>query len=130
MKKFLVTLLMVTLCLSFAGCGSSEEGSSEEPAIDKTVAAIAEAMGFEGEGSQKAYEMLEANDGAGFGDYEIYIYDDENSDVYKALTGDGYDFMFATVKAAASNSGAVLIYNGDGEPDQATVDKFNALNIK
>ena len=118
--------MALILCMSFAACGSSDE----KPSVEKTVTAVAEAMGFEGEGEEKAYQMLEADDGAGFGDYEIYIYDDENSEVYQALTGDGYDFMFGPIKADAANAGVVLIYSGDSEPEQATLDKFNALKIK
>ena len=128
MKKILIFLMALILCISFAACGSSD--SDEEPSVEKTVAAVAEAMGFEGEGEEKAYEMVEADDGAGFGDYEIYIFNDENSEAYQALAGDGYDYIFGPIKADAANAGVVLIYNGDSEPDQSTLDKFNALNIK
>ena len=126
MKKILVLLLALIICFSLAACGTSDE----EPTVEKTVAAVSDALGFEGDGEYKAYQIIEADDGAGFGDYEIYIYNDESSQVYKDLTGDGYETGFGSMKAAAGKSGVILLYNGDGEPDQAIIDKFNSLNIK
>ena len=126
MKKILVLLLALIICFSLAACGTSDE----EPTVEKTVAAVSDPLGFEGDGEYKAYQIIEADDGAGFGDYEIYIYNDESSQVYKDLTGDGYETGFGPMKAAAGKSGVILLYNGDGEPDQAIIDKFNSLNIK
>ena len=56
------------------------------------------------------------------GSINISLEDFENEEVF-SNAADGYSlpvicrlrFLFATVKAAASNSGAVLIYSGDGE---------------
>lgn len=132
MKKVITLLLALTLCIGLVACGGdSGSEESEPPTTAKTVDAIAKAVGLEGEKEAKAYDMVEAQDGAGYGDYEIYIYDDTDSDAYQQITGDGYNLEgLAILTAAASNDGAVLIYGGDGEPDQAIIDAFNGLNLK
>lgn len=125
MRTLSLVVMTLILCLGLVGCG----GSSDAPKIEKTVDAIAEAMDFTDEKQEKAFEMIGATDGAGFGDYEIYLYD-ENSDGYETITGDGYDFGIAVVKAAAVNNGAVLIYAGEDAPEQEIIDKFQALSFK
>lgn len=45
--------------------------------------------------------MVGATDGAGYGDVEIYIYD-ESSDAYKDVIGEGYDMMgIAVIKSCS-----------------------------
>lgn len=132
MKKIIVALLSIILCFGLVACGDGGDNKTSEtetPKVEKTVTAIAEAMGFTDEPQEKAFEMVGATDGAGYGDYEIYIYD-ENSDAYDQITGDGYDMGLAVMTATASNNGVVLIYVGDGKADQTTIDNFNGLNIK
>lgn len=131
MKKLLVLLLALVLCFGVVACGSDDSGSGEPEVakIEKTVDAVVAELGLTGEKQEKAFDMVGANDGAGYGDYEIYIYD-ESSDAYKDITGDGYNMGFAILKATASNSGVVLIYSGDGEAEQAIIDKFNEIAFK
>ena len=43
------------------------------PKVEKTVDAVAEALGLTDEKQEKAFEMVGATDGAGYGDVEIYI---------------------------------------------------------
>lgn len=122
MKKVLVLMLTFILCMGMVACGSSGETKTE-----KSVSAVADVLGFSGDGDFKAYEMIGAEDGAAFDGYGIYIYD-ENSDAYKDVTGNGYDMGLGLMaKATAYNSGVVLIYEKDGDPDQAIIDKFNEI---
>lgn len=135
MKKILVLLMSLTMCFAMAACGSKDEGGdakeADVPKIEKTVDAVAEALELTDEKQEKAFEMLEASDGAGYGDVEIYIYDDESSDAYKAVIGDGYDMMgISVIKAAAYKDGVVLVPAGSAGIDQAIIDKFNELNFK
>ena len=75
--------------------------------------------------------MIGAADGAAYdGNIELYLYEDEDSDAYKDVIGDGYDLGITVVKATAYNDGMVLVYTGEGEPDQALIDQFKALAIK
>lgn len=130
MKKTLLLLLSLILCIGITACGSSDNsGEPEVVKIEKTVDAVASELGFSGEKGYKAFEMIGANDGAGYGDYEIYIYD-ENSDAYADITGDGYDMGFGVIQSTAANDGVVLIYSGDGEADQTIIDKFNTIEFK
>lgn len=132
MKKITVLIMSIVLCFVLASCGGGNEGDTSEteaPKIEKNVTAVAEAMGFTEEPQEKAFEMVGATDGAGYGEYEIYIYD-EDSDAYDQITGDGYDMGLAVMTAIASNNGVVLIYVGDEEPDQTIIDTFNELNIE
>lgn len=132
MKKITVLIMSIVLCFGLVACGGGNEGETSEteaPKVEKTVVAVAEAMGFTEEPQEKAFEMVGATDGAGYGEYEIYIYD-EDSDAYNQITGDGYDMGLAVMTATASNNGVVLIYTGDGEADQTVIDTFNGLNIK
>lgn len=132
MKKIIVAIMTVILCFGLAACGGGNEGETAEteaPKVEKSVTAVAEAMGFTEEPQEKAFEMVGATDGAGYGEYEIYIYD-EDSDAYNQITGDGYDMGLTVMTATASNNGVVLIYVGDGEPDQTIIDTFNGLNIE
>lgn len=133
MKKLLVVFLSLIMCFGMSACGSKEssDGSSdgqEAKKIEKTVDAIAQELGFTDEKQEKAYQMVGAEDGAGYGNYEIYIYD-EDSEAYADVTGDGYDLGILVVKALASNDGVIIVYSGEGEPDQAIIDKFNELNF-
>ena len=99
MKKVLVLMMSLMLCLGMAACGSKDEGSDsgasaekDDPKIYTTVHAVAEALGLTDEKQEKAFEMVGATDGAGYGNVEIYIYD-ESSDAYKDVIGEGYDMM-------------------------------------
>ena len=99
------------------------------PKVEKTVDAVAEALGLTDEKQEKAFEMVGATDGAGYGDVEIYIYD-ESSDAYKDVIGEGYDMMgIAVIKAAAYKDGVVLVPSGSDGIDQGIIDKFNELNF-
>lgn len=90
---------------------------------------MAEALGLTDEKQEKAFEMVGATDGAGYGDVEIYIYD-ESSDAYKDVIGEGYDMMgIAVIKAAAYKDGVVLVPSGSDGIDQGIIDKFNELNF-
>lgn len=130
MKKALLLLLSFILCIGITACGSSDNsGEPEVVKIEKTVDAVASELGFSEEKEYKAFEMIGANDGAGYGDYEIYIYD-ENSDAYTDVTGSGYDMGFGVIQSTAANSGVVLIYSGDGEADQTIIDNFNAIEFE
>ena len=133
MKKILVFLMAIILCIGMVGCGSDDKDTdTNEPEvkkIEKNTEAIVSELGLTDEKQEKAFEMVGAKDGAGYGKYEIYIYD-EISDEYKDITGDGYDMGITVIKATASNSGAVLIYSGEGDADQTIIDKFNAIVFK
>lgn len=133
MKKILAFLMALILCIGMVGCGSDDKDTgTNEPEvkkIEKTTDAIVSELGLTDEKQEKAFEMVGAKDGAGYGKYEIYIYD-ESSDAYKDITGDGYDMGITVIKATASNSGAVLIYSGEGDADQTIIDKFNAIVFK
>ena len=79
MKKVLVLMMSLMLCLGMAACGSKDEGSDsgasaekDVPKVEKTVDAVAEALGLTDEKQEKAFEMVGATDGAGYGDVEIY----------------------------------------------------------
>ena len=130
MKKVLVLMMSLMLCLGMAACGSKDEGSDsgasaekDVPKVEKTVDAVAEALGLTDEKQEKAFEM------AGYGDVEIYIYD-ESSDAYKDVIGEGYDMMgIAVIKAAAYKDGVVLVPSGSDGIDQGIIDKFNELNF-
>ena len=75
--------------------------------------------------------MVGASDGAAFDDYiELYLYEDQNSEAYQAITGDGYDMGIAVVKATASNDGMVLVYTGEGSAEIQLVNKFKELQFK
>ena len=132
MKKVLVLMMSLMLCLGMAACGSKDEGSDsgasaekDVPKVEKTVDAVAEALGLTDEKQEKAFEMVGATDG----DVEIYIYD-ESSDAYKDVIGEGYDMMgIAVIKAAAYKDGVVLVPSGSDGIDQGIIDKFNELNF-
>lgn len=132
MKKVLIVLLSFVMCLCISACGSKDDsgdsssGEQEVKKIEKTVDAVAAELGFTEEKQEKAYQMIGAEDGAGYGNYEIYIYD-EDSEAYSNVTGEGYDLGILVVKAVAANDGVVIVYSGEGEPDQAVIDKFNEL---
>ncbi len=133
-KKVLIFTTIVSLILCFTACGDDNKGTTTEPEvpkIEKTVDAVAKELGLKNK-TEKSAEMIGAVDGAGYdGDIEIYLYDNLDSEEYKALTGDGYDMMgLTTIKATAAKDGMVLIYTGDGEIDQSIVDSFNALEFK
>ena len=136
MKKVLVLMMSLMLCLGMAACGSKDEGSDsgasaekDVPKVEKTVDAVAEALGLTDEKQEKAFEMVGATDGAGYGNVEIYIYD-ESSDAYKDAIGEGYDMMgIAVIKAAAYKDGVVLVPSGSDGIDQGIIDKFNELNF-
>ncbi len=126
MKKLLIFLLSLILCLGLSGCSLSNDSDNKK--IEKTVDAVAAELGFTDEKQEKAYQMIGAEDGAGYGSYEIYIYD-EGSEAYDDVTEDGYDIGMYTVKAIASNDGVVLVHSGADEPDQAIIDKFEDLEF-
>lgn len=136
-KKITVFLLTAVVIMNFFACGndggaSENKGNSNSDTIkiDKTVDAVADALELKNK-QEKAYEIIGASDGAGFDDnIEIYIYDDQDSDAYKAITGDGYDTELGVIKAAASNDGVILIYTGEGSAEIQLVDKFRALQFK
>ena len=136
-KKITVLLLAAVLSLSLFSCGNDSgdttgdnAGDTNVTKIDKTIDAVANELGLKNK-QEKAYDMLGASDGAGFdGNIEIYIYEDQNSDAYKAITGDGYDMGIAVIKASASNDGVVLVYTGEGSAEIQLVDKFKELQFK
>lgn len=137
MKKFMMFALVLILSISMIGCGSSdaEEPSDapeisetvEEPApepIEKTIPAIAEALGLSGQ-SEVYFEVIGARDGAEFNDgaVELYIFD-EDQEEYKALVaGDGF------VVPAAYHDGVVLVFPEGTDPDPELVQAFDALTF-
>lgn len=137
MKKFMMFALVLILSISMIGCGSSdaEEPSDapeisetvEEPApepIEKTIPAIAEALGLSGQ-SEVYFEVIGARDGAEFNDgaVELYIFD-EDQEEYKTLTsGDGF------VVPAAYHDGVVLVFPEGTDPDPELVQAFDALTF-
>ena len=136
-KKITVFLLATVLVLSLFACGNND-GTSENNEnsdtnvvkIDKTIDAVAAELGLNNK-QEKAYDMVGASDGAAFDDnIQLYRYEDQNSEAYQAITGDGYDMGIAVVKATASNDGMVLVYTGEGSAEIQLVNKFKELQFK
>ena len=129
-RKVLVLVLSILLCIGLAACGGGDSDKADVPKIDKTIDAVAAELELTNK-EEKAFDMIGAADGAAFdGGIELYLYEDQNSDAYKDVTGDGYDLGITVVKAAAHNDGMIMVYTGEGEPDKEIVDKFNALAFK
>ena len=135
MKKLMMFALVLVLAISMIGCGSSdaEEPSDapeisetvEEPApepIEKTIPAIAEALGLSGQ-SEVYFEVIGARDGAEFNDgaVELYIFDEDQEEYKTLVAGDGL------VVPAAYHDGVVLVFPEGTEPDQALVEAFDGL---
>ncbi|SCJ97041.1 Uncharacterised protein [uncultured Eubacterium sp.] len=129
-RKVFVLVLSLLLCIGLAACGGGDSDQADVPKIEKSVDAVAAELELSNK-EEKAFDMIGAADGASYdGNIELYLYEDQDSDAYKAVTGDGYDLGITVVKATAHNDGMIMVYTGDGEPDKDLVDQFNALAFK
>lgn len=129
-RKVFILALSLLLCFGLAACGGGDSDKDDVPKIEKSIDAVAAELELTNK-EEKAFDMIGATDGAAFdGNIELYLYEDKDSDAYKAVTGDGYDLGITVLKAAAHNDGMILVYTGEGEPDQALIDKFDALAFK
>ena len=67
MKKILVFLMALILCIGMVGCGSDDKDTdTNEPEvkkIEKTTEAIVSELGLTDEKQEKAFEMVGAKDG-------------------------------------------------------------------
>lgn len=137
MKKFMMFALVLILSISMIGCGSSdaEEPSDapeisetvEEPApepIEKTIPAIAEALGLSDQG-EVYFEVIGARDGAEFNDgaVELYIFDEDQEEYKTLVAGDGF------VVPAAYKDGVVLVFPEGTDPDPELVQAFDDLTF-
>ena len=139
MKKILMIILSLLLCLGLAGCGSDdnaggnavddiEDGAQEMEddvkddmdKIEMSVDSVAEKLGLTG-GTETMYDTIGAAEGKQFNDGTVEIYRfDADSDEYKAIEeGSG------TIKAAAVNDGMVIITD-----DEDLAAKFKELKFK
>lgn len=129
MKKILIMCLIAVLAVAMSACGEKEQAAEEETApevvkIEKNIDAVAEALGLEGK-AETYFEMIGAKDGAEFngGDVEIYQYDPESEDYKKIEAGNG------AIKAAACNSGFILVFPEGGKTDKKIVKAFEELSF-
>lgn len=139
MKKITIAALVLVLALSLSlfGCGTSdaEEPSDapeisetvEEPAtepIEKTIPAIAEALGLSDQG-EVYFEIIGARDGAEFngGAVELYIFDEDQEEYKTLVAGDGF------VVPAAYKDGVVLVFPEGTDPDPELVQAFDDLTF-
>ncbi len=129
MKKVLIISLITILVFAMAACGEKEQAAEEETApeetkIEKNIDAVAEALGLEGK-EQTYFEMIGAEDGAEFngGDVEIYQYDPESKDYKNIEAGNG------AIKAAACNSGFILVFPEGGKTDKKIIKAFEELSF-
>lgn len=137
MKKFTIAalFLVLVLSLSLSGCGSSDADKQsdapevseavEEPApepIEKTIPAIAEALGLSDQG-EVYFEVIGARDGAEFngGAVELYIFDEDQEEYQTLIDGDGF------VVPAAYHDGVVLVFPEGTDPDPELVQAFEGL---
>ena len=138
MKKILMIILSLLLCLWLAGCGSDdnaggnaaddiedgvqemEDVKDDMDKIEMSVDSVAEKLGLTG-GTETMYDTIGAAEGKQFNDGTVEIYRfDADSDEYKAIEeGSG------TIKAAAVNDGMVIITD-----DEDLAAKFKELKFK
>jgi len=130
MKKVFALLLIIVLVIGLAGCGntqsSGESATKDTPTIERSIDAVAEALGFEN-GDDVYYSMIGAIDGKQYvsndKEYEIYQYELKSSEYQKIVDGKTTNGIAFT---AYNNGFALLCFDKD---DKKTVSTFEGLNI-